>query len=416
MSKDRKTIVTLFPVGNGDMTLIALADNAETKILIDCNIREAADDAEDETRDVATDLRDRLKRDSKGRPYVDVFLVGHGDQDHCRGITKPFYLGPPDAYPDDKKKDSDKRIFIRELWSSPMVFRRAGKLNKLCDDALAFTAEAKRRVKVNRDKKFVGVAEGDRVLVLGEDEDGKTDDLGPILVKIDDVFSKINGSHNLLFQAQLLAPLPKVDDDEEEEVLSKNHSSVVLNIGLREKPLASTLRHFLTGGDAEVAIWERLWQRHKKFPSVLEYDLMQTPHHCSWHSLSYDSWSEKREKAAISAAARSALSQIRKGGKIVASSLPIVDDDCDPPCYGAKREYEKIARGANGTFYCTGEYPTSECPAPLEFYVSEDGFEELGAKTVSGAPAILTSGIVDAIGARAAQAAAVKKEGNRRYA
>ena len=35
MSKDRKTIVTLFPVGNGDMTLIALADNAEIKILID---------------------------------------------------------------------------------------------------------------------------------------------------------------------------------------------------------------------------------------------------------------------------------------------------------------------------------------------------------------------------------------------
>jgi hypothetical protein len=416
MSKERKTIVSFFPVGNGDMTLIALADNEETKLLIDCNIREAADDPEDETRDVAKDLRDRLKRDSKGRPYVDVFLLSHGDWDHCRGLTKHFYLGPPGEYPDDKKKDSEKRILIREIWSSPIVFRRGGKLDKLCDEALAFTTEAKRRVKVNREKRFLGVAEGDRVLVLGEDEDGKTDDLSPILVKLDDVFSKINGSHNLFFQARFLAPLPKSDDDEEEEVLSRNHSSVVLNIELRDHAGASTSKHFLTGGDAEVAIWERLWERYKKSPSVLIYDLMQTPHHCSWHSLSYDSWSEKREKAEVSKSARSALSQIRNAGKIVGSSCPIDDDDCDPPCHGAKREYEKIVKGANGVFYCTGEHPTSASPAPLEFFVSKEGFEELGAKTDDGAPAILTSGIVDAIGARASETAAVKKEGNRRYA
>jgi hypothetical protein len=104
---------------------------------------------------------------------------------------------------------------IREIWSSPLVFRREGKLNELCDEALAFTAEAKRRVRVNREKKFLGVAEGERVLVLGEDEDGKTDDLRAILVKIDEVISKINGSHNYFRQARLLAPLPKSDKDEE---------------------------------------------------------------------------------------------------------------------------------------------------------------------------------------------------------
>ncbi len=70
MSKERKTTVSLFPVDNGDMTLIALADNLDTKVLIDCNIRASADDPEDVTRDVAKDLRDRLKRDSKGRPYI----------------------------------------------------------------------------------------------------------------------------------------------------------------------------------------------------------------------------------------------------------------------------------------------------------------------------------------------------------
>jgi hypothetical protein len=32
------TTVTYFAVDNGDMTLIALADTAGTKVLIDCNI------------------------------------------------------------------------------------------------------------------------------------------------------------------------------------------------------------------------------------------------------------------------------------------------------------------------------------------------------------------------------------------
>jgi hypothetical protein len=54
------TSITFFPVGNGDMTLIGLGDKAGTTILIDCNIRAAADDPNDKTRDVAKDLRERL--------------------------------------------------------------------------------------------------------------------------------------------------------------------------------------------------------------------------------------------------------------------------------------------------------------------------------------------------------------------
>jgi hypothetical protein len=411
MSKERKTTVTFFPVENGDMTLIALGDAAETKILIDCNIRAAADDPEDATRDVGKDLRDRLKRDSKGRPYVDAFLQSHPDQDHFRGITKHFYLGVPSEYPDDRKRDNEKRIIIREIWSSPLVFRRASKDHELCQDALDFNAEAKRRVKVNRDKRFTGVGDGDRILVLGEDENGKTDDLGPILVKIDELFSQINGAQNMLFQARLLGPLPISDKEDEEELLSKNHSSVIVNIDLADEVSPRNWRRFLTGGDAEVAIWERLWEKHKKSPSVLAYDMMQTPHHCSWHSLSYDSWSEKRHQGKVSPTAKSALSQIRPNGSIVSSSCPIKDDDNDPPCYGAKLEYGKIVNAAKGKFYCT-----ADVPAPLGFVIAEEGWEVLGARKLAGAPAILTSGMIDAMGARAAEAAAVKKEGNRRYA
>ena len=50
--------ISFFPVGNGDMTLIET--ESKRKILIDMNIRAAADDPDDETPDVAEMLRERL--------------------------------------------------------------------------------------------------------------------------------------------------------------------------------------------------------------------------------------------------------------------------------------------------------------------------------------------------------------------
>lgn len=81
-----------FPVSNGDMTLIRL-DNGQT-ILVDVNIRGDADDDDDDTPDVASDLRDRLKRDIEGRLYVDAFLLSHPDQNHITGLRNHFHLGP----------------------------------------------------------------------------------------------------------------------------------------------------------------------------------------------------------------------------------------------------------------------------------------------------------------------------------
>jgi len=214
--------IAFFPVGNGDMTLVDFESGR--KLLIDVNIRQAADDPDDETPDVAAELRRRLRRDSQGRLYVDAFLLGHPDQDHCGGLRNHFHLGPPEAF--DPEED---KILIRELWSSPMVFRRASKDRPLCEDANAFNQEAKRRVRCVREQRSVG--EGDRILILSEDEDGKTDDLGQILIRIDEVFNRINGCQDPSFQARLLAPLPKAADEDEEGVLAKNRSSTILQIG-----------------------------------------------------------------------------------------------------------------------------------------------------------------------------------------
>lgn len=363
--KGRMSVVAklvFFPVGNGDMTLIELESGR--KILVDINIRAAADDPDDDTLDVATALRDRLTRDGQGRLYVDALLITHPDKDHCTGLKKHFHM----AQPSDWSEAADK-IFVRELWSSPMVFRRASSQHVLCDDAKAFNSEARRRVQKYRDMPGA-VGDGDRILILGEDEGGKTDDLGSILVKADATFSTVNGQYDWTMTARLLAPLPKSDDVDEEEVRSKNHSSTILNFSLSGDNVIDACR-YLSGGDAEVAIWERLWQRHAERADWFSYDVLQAPHHCSWHSLSYDSWSEHGDDAAVCEDARSALCQTRKGAVIVASSKAIKDDDIDPPCIRAKQEYQSIVKAAGGSFVCVGE--PEKAPDLVEFEIGKDG-------------------------------------------
>jgi len=380
--------ITFFPVSNGDMTLIRL-DNGQF-ILIDLNIRGAADDEDDDTPDVASDLRDRLKRDAQGRLYVDAFLLSHPDQDHITGLRNHFHLGPPDEWSED-----DDKIFIREMWSSPVVFRRASADNPLCEDAKAWAKEARRRVKRFREDGF-DTAEGDRILIMGEDVDAKTDDILDIVVTLDDTVSACNRVEAGVFEARLLGPLTAEDQDDEEE-LKKNDSSVILRFSLKGGGLADKCR-FLTGGDAGVAIWNRLWERHGDENSDwLTYDILQTPHHCSWRSLSFDRWSELGEKVKVDPDAHDALSQTRKGAVIVASSKPIKKDDDNPPHERAKREYVDILDGDDERFYCTDEYWDAESLA-LEFDVKASGITRKIAKAAARAAAAL------GIGATAAQA------------
>ncbi|EFO2306010.1 metallohydrolase, partial [Escherichia coli] len=118
-------------------------------------------------------------------------MLSHPDQDHCGSLRKHFWLGRPEDYPDDDVKRSEKRIIIRELWSSPLIFRRRSKSYTLCEDAQAFNTEARRRVKYWREHGYA--SSGNRILIMGEDINGKTDDLSAILIKAGDTFTRIDG-------------------------------------------------------------------------------------------------------------------------------------------------------------------------------------------------------------------------------
>ena len=365
------------------MTLVTL-DN-DQKILIDINIRAEADNDNDDTPDVISELRDRLTRDDDGRKFVDTFLLSHPDKDHVTGLEEYFHLGKPSDWDED-----DDKIFVREMWSSPIVFRRAKDLDNLCPDAKAWKKEAKRRVKRFKDDSFE-TEEGDRILILGEDEDGKTDDISDIVVQINSLLSESNRQSDDAFEARLLGPLPKDENEDKEESLKKNRSSVILQLSLTGDGVKDKCR-FLTGGDAEVAIWERLWEEHGETNvDWLEYELLQTPHHTSWRSLSEDSYSELGEKAEVNENARNALSQALKGAVIVASCKPIKKEDKDPPSERAKREYLSMIDKDEDRFFCTDEFWTKE-EKVLEFKITSAGVSKKVKKAAAAAASSLGIG------------------------
>jgi hypothetical protein len=381
--------ITFFPVGNGDMTLVTF-DN-DQKLLVDMHVRKAADDKDDDTPDVIADLRSRLTRDEKGRLFVDGFLLSHPDKDHIGGLETHFHLGPPDEWNED-----DDKILIREMWSSPIVFRRASKSHVLCDDAKAWAKEARRRVALYREKGNATV-EGDRIQIMGEDVDGKTDDILAIVVPAESIVTQLNRVAAGAFEGRLLAPIPHADDEELDELLGKNQSSVVIRFSIRGGGVLDKCR-FLTAGDAEVAIWERLWDKHgTDRKDWLTYDILQAPHHCSWHVLSYDSYSIYGEDAEVCENARSALAQIRKGAIVVASSKVIDPEEADPPSDRAKREYISIADGKSDRFVCVADLWDSEERA-LQYEITSSGVTKVVKNAAKAAVTAL------GIGATAAHA------------
>lgn len=369
------SIITFFPVGdkNGGMALLRLNDFYKTVILIDVCI---GDEPITDHCDVAQELRDRLPTDSEGRPYIDAFILTHRHQDHLQGIQTHFYLGALSDYP--KPKDGeDKKIVIRELWSSYHFWKQASENYELCDDAKAFNREMKRRVELF--KKNANIQnEGERAIVLGKDPDGKCAGLELITREIGSEFTTINNrSVSTKLQGLVLSPLYQQKDEEDDTFNDKNRQSIVLQLAVKESGYDNKL---LLSADAECFVWETLWDKYKTDVKKLEYDILTAPHHCSWHSLSYDSQSEDDDPQ-VSPEAKKALSQTKTGACIVSQSKTIKDDGEDPPCKAAKDEYIKIV--PKDRFYCTNEYPNEEKPEPLEFNLTGSGPQEKSRKEKS---------------------------------
>lgn len=198
--------IKYYPTGNGDQSLISVTEkdpttqeDYTTNIIIDCNIRESCKGDSDKSQcDVKADvLKTLFKRN--GMPYVDVFILTHGDQDHCRGFEANFYQGDPRKYGDKHKKAEE--IFIDVLWFSPMVLEESGN-----SDAECYRKEALRRIKLHNDDHADKDLPGNKIIIVGYNGNENISDLNTRRVVPGKIVTKFNERELTTFSIFIHAP------------------------------------------------------------------------------------------------------------------------------------------------------------------------------------------------------------------
>ncbi|WPV65974.1 hypothetical protein [Chitinophaga sp. LS1] len=383
-----------YPVDNGDQGLISIEENGyTTNIMVDCNIRDSSKEGNTpEQYDVKGDLTKTLKKrkvnDVEGVLYTDIFILTHGDDDHLHGFEKNFYQGDPKNY--KKKNMDDGEILIDVLWFSPMVMGTATNEDEKC-----FNKEAKRRIKLHRDKDSAKNLPGNRIVIIGYDGNEDLNGLDLVRRIPGEVVTRFNERDLKTFSIFIHSPYQQHLTDEE---VDKNRVSVVFQARFKSSETSTdycTLAMF--GGDADHKAWETILKKTKKYKNdikqkALNWDILIAPHHCSW---TFFNDCPQKENPDPVASSLEFLSYRRKSGKIVASSKLIKDNDDNPPHYKAKQEYVKTLE-KESDFLNTANTPNSSSPEPIVFIITPNGPSK-APKSAAGS-AITSAGGTGAVG------------------
>ncbi len=359
-----KHVLKFYPVANGDTTLLKLVD--KTTILIDCKIRDGEKDTNgNEIFDVKKDLLTEIQK-SKSTPFLDVFVLTHGDQDHCQGFEKHFYSGKPENYA-KSNRDNDE-ILINELWVTSSIFGEHSN-----DDAKAVKKEAERRRRLYLNDDASKDDDGNRLRMIGYDGDKKFEKV-PNNVPGDTITLKdINGNSDENFEFFVHGPFKQslINANAEKD---RNSSSIILQARFKDHKSDDWSSFFLTGGDADHYRWKEVLNKSKKNGNEdkLDWDIFQTPHHCSWtyfNDVPYSNEGNDKPKQS----SLDILEYGRSGAFIVASSKKIVDNDDNPPHYPARKEYVK--KVDSDKFLNTNINVSEKKPQPIVFETSSSGFK-----------------------------------------
>lgn len=366
------TTITYFPVGNGDTTLIKLADG--TTVIIDLNVTEDSQDEDDDSRyDVHGHLIKEVRKDGSGRPHADVFLLTHPDQDHIRAFSTVFYSGDPGKY--SEKDQRQDRIIVDEVWFAPRLFWEG---RDLSDDAKAFKKEVDRRIVVYRKGGAERNLPGNRVRIIGFSDNPELKGLEAIITVPGNTTNVINGSAKDGFEFFVHGPFKKETDADGDE---RNDTSIVLQARFAVGGVKTAALAFF-GGDAGCTIWEDIIARSKT--EDLLWDLFLAPHHCSWTFFSELPSEEEEPSEKILALLKS---KKRTGAVVISSSKPIKDDENNPPHYIAAETYRSTV--GKDRFLCTGEHPSESKPIPIYFRMTQNGPQKddypKGSQVVSSA-------------------------------
>lgn len=328
--------IRFFPVGNGNCTLLWVG---ETRILIDLSPRIKSGDPHfdvDETREALLPL----VRRSDGRHVVDAFILSHPDKDHLLDAEELLHLGLPDEYDSDREK-----MLVEEIIYAPASFDAVS--DELSEDGQAVQREIERRLESDE-------RAGNKVTaLLGKDDEDPGADRAIFAGDTIESFG-VSGSDDRI-SALVYAPRSVLDP------ANRNEVSAVIQLRVTPSGTVNPVRIIL-GGDAPREVWEDIHAEEDL--EEFKYDLLLTPHHCSW-SVFADSSDE-----AASVKVVELFEHRQEEAKVVASSFAI-HIDRTPPSENAAAIYKHIVGEAN--FYCTGEYPDGDALEPIVFEITDYG-------------------------------------------
>lgn len=370
--------IKFYPVDNGDTVLIKVD---KTTIQIDANIRN-----NDDCYDVMEDLLDELSTDGEGKYHLDLFMLTHPDEDHCRGIDTNYYLGDPDKYSDADKDDD--LVIINELMVTPMLFSDA-----TSTPAKALKKEANRRRKLWDEDSPDKNKAGNRLVIIGYDGDKKYENVPSYIPG--DTIKKVNGKTMTLIEFFVHSPF-KDSLVEGRAESDKNVTSIVMQVRFKKsssdtKPSAL----YLFGGDADHYIWEEIQNQSSAHNNgrKLDFDIFLAPHHCSWTYFNDVPYKKGETDEPVESSKKLIKDHKVSGAVIIASSKQINDDDDNPPHYPAKKEYVKLI-GSSDKFVSLAEEPDSKNSKPVVYEVTSSGFlrKDKNQQTGSAGAAIGSSG------------------------
>lgn len=359
--------IKFYPVDNGDTVLIKVPN---ATVQIDANIRDNND-----CYDVMSDILNELVTDNKGRYHLDLFMLTHPDEDHCRGIDNNYYLGDPDKYSDyDQENDL---VIIDELMVTPMLFTDA-----TSSSAKALKKEANRRRNLYDDNSPAKDKAGNRLVIIGYDGNKRYDKV-PSYIPGDSI-KEINGKKMSLLEFFVHSPF-KDSLVEGRAEADKNGTSIVMQA--RFKYLSSDTQPsalYLFGGDADHYIWKEIQNQSKNHNNdkKLDFDIFMAPHHCSWTYFNDVPYKKGVTDTPVDSSKNLITKHKTSGAVIIASSKQIKDDDDNPPHYPAKEEYIKLI--GSDKFISLAEEPDSKNPKPVIYEVTSSGFQRKDKNQQSG--------------------------------
>ncbi|MHB8253554.1 MAG: ComEC/Rec2 family competence protein [Acidiferrobacter sp.] len=339
-----------WPVGCGDSTTIAISDTENLQI--DLNDSAMAGASDNEKIPLVDELVAKLPQ-RNGKPYLSCFVLTHPDLDHCKGF-----------------RDLLKRVTIGELWHTPRIFREFHR--DLCDDAIAFKKEAKRRV-AETIKAGGDPGAGNRARIVGYDdllqEDDYRDFPGTFFTTPGKSITLLDGVDVTdRFAAFVHAPFK---DDSAEE---RNETSLAMQVLIGTSALSMAGLFF---GDLAYLTLRRIFNETKSNNklAMLNWNVLLAPHHCSKKAM------YEKDDQGNDVLKQDILDDLKKrqftGGCIVSSSsaIPGLNSSGDnPPHAKAKNRYQEIV---SGSFLCTGECSTPEKMRPIIFTVTPQGIAQI---------------------------------------